>query len=292
MTNGTGKSAALIPLSLLMLSACGGGDGGGTASFTSWSTIQPNSTVVAKGLSQEVGRVGIPSFVSTSSSANITFDAAGHWSNLVLNTPTTTVDLDFVGILAGGFLDATSSDLATTAVIADPVQFLYQYQTFGVWETLADDAVGAFSIGAPTPGSVIETINTTASFTGKLAGIYVDSDGVRNFAFSDVIVAADFGARTLDFSTTNTFIKSDLSAIGERRFDLDLSGIDLTIAATGNSFAGNLTPTTGSSLSSLSGTTSGQFYGPSAQELGGVFFLSDPSTPETYSGAYGAKLTP
>jgi hypothetical protein len=158
MKNGIDKTASAFVSLSLMLSACGG-DGGGTASFTSWSSIQPSSTVVAQGLSQEVDSTGRPSFVSTSSSGTITFDAGGHWSSLVLRTPATTLDLDLVGPLAGGFLEAASTDFDTVATIADPVPLAYSYQTFGIWETASTDTVGAFSIGAPTPGSNIPTTN-------------------------------------------------------------------------------------------------------------------------------------
>jgi hypothetical protein len=41
----------------------------------------------------------------------------------------------------------------------------------------------------------------------------------------------------------------------------------------------------------LSGNSTGQFYGPNAEELGGVFFLKAGSGVESYRGAYGAKQT-
>jgi hypothetical protein len=39
----------------------------------------------------------------------------------------------------------------------------------------------------------------------------------------------------------------------------------------------------------MSGRSNGQFYGPAAQELGGVFSLKSSTTMETLTGAYGAK---
>jgi hypothetical protein len=39
----------------------------------------------------------------------------------------------------------------------------------------------------------------------------------------------------------------------------------------------------------MSGPSQGAFYGPSAQELGGVFALKAPGTVEAFTGAYGAK---
>ena len=56
----------------------------------------------------------------------------------------------------------------------------------------------------------------------------------------------------------------------------------MTYAAGTNTFTGNVTAT------GLSGTSTGRFYGPSAQELGGVFSLSGAGM-EHYAGGYGAK---
>jgi hypothetical protein len=39
----------------------------------------------------------------------------------------------------------------------------------------------------------------------------------------------------------------------------------------------------------MSGASKGQFYGPTAQELGGVFTLKSPTTAETFTGAFGGK---
>lgn len=293
MRKGTGKTIAFLSLTL-MLSACGGGDGGGTASFTSWSSIQPSSTVVAQGQSlEDRGGTSVP--LVSSSTATLSFDADKILSELVLRTPTTTVSVDvFQFGVEPGFVEAGSStDLTTSAIFAIPPG--YEYQTFGIWETGAtpNNVFGAFSAGAPTVASNIPTTNG-ATFTGDLVGFYVDPLGNRSFAFGDVTVNANFGSRTLGFSTQNTVIKTDLGTLGTARSDLNLSGT-LSYAAGTNTFTGSVT-SPGSPLSNpLSGNSSGQFYGPSAQELGGVFFLSDPSDSvslETYSGAYGAKVTP
>ncbi len=47
-------------------------------------------------------------------------------------------------------------------------------------------------------------------------------------------------------------------------------------------FSGNVSAT------GLTGSSSGQFYGPNAEELGGVFALEGTGV-ETYIGGYGAK---
>jgi hypothetical protein len=69
---------------------------------------------------------------------------------------------------------------------------------------------------------------------------------------------------------------------------LDWSG-DFSYSPDQNAFSGAIA--TGPVLG-LTGSTTGQFYGTNAEELGGVFSMSDTPDPTTrslyYSGAYGA----
>ena len=300
----TTQLASLSTLSLV-LSACGGGGGGGGGTlptFTSWSAIQPGSTVVATGLSQEtpyaydesglVIDAGQPSSVSTTSTATMTFDSAGDLSGLTLVTPTSKLDLGvFVDLGEGVILAANSADpalMTSLALIADPYFLGYEYQSFGIWETTlvgTNNAVGGvFSVGAPTAGSAIPTVGD-ASFVGNLAGSYIDPGGVLWFAFADVNVNANFGTRTLTFSSASTSI-TDLLTPEIPRPDLDLAGTFAYQPAV-NAFTGPVT----SGITGLSGSSTGRFYGPGAQELGGVFTLRSDGV-ESYGGAYGAVRTP
>lgn len=298
----TVKAAAFIAASML-LSACGGGGGGGgtVPAFTSWSAIQPGSTVAAKGVSQEaeytydangerVVDVGTPSSVSTTSTATMSFDSAGDLSKLTLLTPTSRIDLTVFADLGEGAIGALDSlDSPTTAaLIADPYYLGYDYQSFGIWETqvaTTGTVGGVFSAGAPTAGSAIPTTGS-ASFVGNLAGSYVDPDGLQWFAFADLNVDVNFATQTLDFNSELTSI-TDLLTTEIDRSDLDLTGT-LRYDPGVNRFEGAVT-TVGTQP--LVGTSTGQFYGPSAQELGGVFLLRG-SGVESYGGAYGAVQVP
>lgn len=297
------RAIAVVAASLL-LNACGGGGGGGGGvlpAFTSWSAVQPGSTVVATGVSQEttytydpaggqVVDVGAPSPVSTASTVTMAFDSAGDLSKFTLLTPTSKLDLGaFVDLGAGVIVAANSSDpnlITEVALIADPYYLGYEYQSFGIWETqvTSTDAVGGvFSVGAPTAGSAIPTTGA-ASFAGNLAGSYIDPDGLLWFAFAEVSVDANFVTRTLSFNSELTSI-TDLLTTDIARPDLNLSGA-LTYQPGVNAFTGPVTSGGG-----LTGSSTGQFYGPSAQELGGVFFLRG-SGVESYGGAYGAVQVP
>lgn len=298
----TVATAAFIAAPML-LSACGGGGGGGgtVPTFTSWSAIQPGSTVAASGLSQEatytydevtgvVVDVGTPSSVSTTSTATMSFDSAGDLFRLTLLTPTSRIDLSvFVDLGEGAIVAANSADpnlITSVALIADPYYLGYEYQSFGIWETqvaTTGTVGGVFSVGAPTAGSAIPTTGS-ASFAGNLAGSYVDPDGLQWFAFADLSVDVNFTTRTLDFNSELTSI-TDLLTPDIPRSDLDLTGT-LTYQPGINTFIGDVT-----SAGGLTGSSTGQFYGPSAQELGGVFLLRGDGV-ESYGGAYGAVQVP
>ena len=100
-------------------------------------------------------------------------------------------------------------------------------------------------------------------------------------------VNADFANRTLALSSSGTVTIDNYvtNATTSPAPNLNLTGT-LIYAAGTNSFAGTLTPSGGTLLP---GTSTGRFYGPGAQELGGVFILKAGSGAETYGGAYGAK---
>lgn len=310
-----GKRIALLSVSLA-LSACGGGGGGtapspaptplATTAFTTWSAVQPGVTYRADGLGQEVTGTAsggqfvaiAPSGVADGYSAYLTFDSALQLSQLTLTTPdpslvvldktaagTTFADLTLTPGTSPQFVGARNS--TSVAVMAKPIDLGWDYQTFGIWETDRDSTTsrkfGAMSVGAPTIGTAIPTTGNP-TFTGYATGSYVSPAGTGTTVFAAVTVGADFGTQTLTFNTANTQTSSDWVTFTPNG-NLDLSG-NLSYAAGTNRFTGTV-----SSVGGLTGNSTGQFYGPNAEELGGVFLLQG-SGVETYAGAYGAKQTP
>lgn len=292
------RKLSLIAVSLL-LSACGGGGGGGGGvvppTFTSWSAIQPDSTVVIGGLSSEAsytfnadGLTGIsnPSAVSTAFTATVSYDDAGDLTRLALTSPATTVgfnlnDGDLIAE-APDFIAASNSEFTEMALMANPETRGWDYQSYGVWQTVTNTlpgsgTVGVFSVGAPTAGAAIPQTGG-ATFTGDAVGLYVDATGTDYFTHANLTVNADFLDRELVFNTTGTIDYDTLGSLS----NLNLSGT-LTYLPGTNRFSGLVTSTGG-----LAGESTGQFYGPSAQELGGVFFLKGNGL-ETFGGAYGAR---
>ncbi|PKM07097.1 MAG: hypothetical protein CVV17_01925 [Gammaproteobacteria bacterium HGW-Gammaproteobacteria-7] len=260
----------------------------------------PGVEYKADGLGQEVTGTSdgtkftaiAPSGVADGYSAYLTFDSALDLSLLKLTTPAPTlVVLDKaasgttfadITLSPGTFVGARNS--TSVAVMVNPIDLGWDYQTFGIWETNRDSTTsrkfGAMSVGAPTIGTAIPTTGNP-TFTGYATGSYVNAAGTGTTVFADLTVGADFANRSLTFSTANTQTSSDWVTFTPNS-DLNLSG-SLSYAAGTNRFTGSV-----NSVGGLTGNSTGQFYGPNAEELGGVFLLQG-SGVETYAGAYGAK---
>jgi hypothetical protein len=168
--------------------------------------------------------------------------------------------------------------------LPNPLAMGWEYQSFGVWDHSNEFArmLVATSFGAATPGSAVP-LSGTASFTGKLSGLHVSPDGRGASAAADLTMSANFSTRSLSFASRGTTLTPAGSAAASAPH-LDLGGT-LTYAPGTNRFSGTLANAGGT----ISGASTGRFYGPAAQELGGVFTLRAPATVETFVGAYGAK---
>ena len=295
-------SVFLLPFVGLMglLTGCGGGGGGLSINspFVRWSAITPPTTVKVSGVSQDGDYVAPgPGFSitnitdegsSTSASASITYRGDNTISRISITTPNGTVVWD-EGV--GDDIDDTdpalvvATDAASTsfALTVNAIPLGWEYQTFGAWQTgigTGSGTYGALSIGAPTAGSAIPTTGG-ATFNGATMGFYSDATGEGFVAVSDLTVTADFAARSLSFNASNTQKVNTTTAATSAAANLNMTGT-LTYTSGINSFSGTLNAAGG-----MTGTSQGRFYGPNAEELGGVFSLSGAGV-EAYMGSYGA----
>ncbi len=315
----------------LLLFGCGGGGGGtggGPLTLVSWSSIVPPATVETAGISQEteymrsagdspvIETVSAPELYQFST-ATFTYDADGIIERIELETPNMTFawdtnsddSIEYSGINIFAIDSLEPINASNIAAAVNPEAVGWDYQTFGVWETnrqLSDPVVGylgAMSMGAPTPQEAVPLPPGPGSdqvyFNGHSNGIYVDQNGIDYYVYSDLTALVDFKPSseitTLTFETTNNYKVTMESLINTRQLpdfntndpNFAMSGT-LTYSPTTNQFTGQLTTPI------MSGDTTGQFYGPAAQELGGVFFLTDDElNPRMYySGAYGAAQSP
>ena len=293
----------LVPLACaLIVSACGGGGGGSSVTiggFTSFTDLDPGRSATLVAMTREAGYsydpdtelltgVDAGSALSTDSSLTLGLDADGAVNLLAIRTPLSsqsfsTANGDLFADLGGGLLAAVSADETRVALAADPIALGWDYQTFGVWDTVLDadsGRIGAFSAGAPTPVLGVPT-SGSATYQGLALGFHADATGASSLAFASLRVAADFSARTLALTTSNTTITADLSAYSPAP-GLDLTGT-LRYAAGTNTFGGDITSANG-----MSGRADGRFYGPGAEEVGGVFETRGAGT-EVYGGAFGGR---
>ena len=159
----------------------------------------------------------------------------------------------------------------------------FQYQSFGGW-AVADDhsnntwtgELHSMSIGTPTARAAIPLAGTD-TFRGYTTGNYVAGDMLQP-TVSELSVNVNFSTNDVELNTTNTRMFNNY--LKDPVEDLDITGT-LTYSYTTNSFAGGATTTNG-----MTGNASGRFYGPAAEEIGGVFSLNDGAL-TSYIGAFG-----
>lgn len=168
----------------------------------------------------------------------------------------------------------------------------WDYQSFGYWVAAQgpmSSIVDAASYGRSTePGGI--PASGTATYVGVTSGLYVDASGWPSDYAASLSAEADFGpARSVSLSTRRSLIlplgAEDLIAAP----NLDFAGV-LSITPGANRFSGTvntLQPST-----SLTGSVEGRFYGPAAEEIGGVFTLTGSGTEEALIGGFGAMRSP
>ena len=301
---------------IVVLGGCaGGGSGGGGGApnlpvvqpFTSWSAVQPNSKVPAQGMSQTTaaiftvapnGDVTISSIspfsaVDTSaSSATLTFGASRQLTGLQISAPAGSVSWDST-VLGGGTVacgngvcTASKDSGASEALTIDPYFVGWNYQSFGVWQTgsFTSGTFGAMSFGAPTPVSALPLGVTNALYTGLTAGVYVDATGQLFGTSATMSTTVNFSTRRVDFSTTGTVV-SRPSVVGTTpSTGLNLSGTVVYLPGT----AQFVVPVT-TANSQLTGSATGRFYGPAAEEIGGVYSLNGAGPLQSMGGGFGGK---
>jgi len=253
--------------------------------FATWSSLAPHQAAEFEAIATEVSYTQASTGAITSTSVNTPAQ-----EQLLSSGPQYTAGKELVGGSLGRIADGIDvsasrvGDATQVAVIANPYAQGWNYQSFGVWNTHGPSArqIASSSFGAPTPASAVPS-SGTASFVGKLGGVYVSPSGEGSVASADIRVHADFGNRSLGFASSNTRLSQDLKSSTPAPH-LNLGGT-LTYSPAANTFTGTITNAGGT----MSGSSTGRYYGPTAQELGGVFTVKSPATAETLTGAYGAK---
>lgn len=245
--------------------------------FRSWSELGANKAAEFDAVSQEL------SYSQTASgTVNGTAMVSAAQPQTLSTGPRYTEKRELVGQSVNRTADGI--DVTAASMIANPYAQGWNYQSFGIWntQTMTGGSITSSSFGAATPASAVPSTGT-ASFVGKLGGIYVSPAGEASMASADVRVNADFGNRSLSFASQGTRLTQDLKG-STAAPQLNLGGT-LTYSPATSTFTGTLKNAGGT----MSGSSTGRYYGPAAQELGGVFTVQSANTAETFTGAYGGR---
>jgi hypothetical protein len=291
----------LVVSAVALLAACGGGGKSATlAPFTSWADLQPNKTIQVDGISQsgvytyDIGRNVVVGRSITPASGGASYqtklDSANNATQTVINPAgASSVSWDrakdFYGyLIINPAVDVlVSADGSRRALAANPYDYGWSYQSFGVWSTgvgTGSGTYGVISVGAMTPGAAIPT-NGVASYVGTSGGQYIDRSGRDYTVGADMRANVNFSTRSIAFETSGTGQTRDLINVSGNS-GLDMRG-NLSYSPSNNSIVGGVSTRNG-----LNGSVTARFYGPSAQEIGGTFSLENGGI-EGYVGAFGGK---
>lgn len=159
-----------------------------------------------------------------------------------------------------------------------------EYQTYGIWNTEYNGAgaetvaVGVFSAGQRTNFSAIPT-SGKSTFYGYLEGVFTYE--LSPFAvFADIELGANFQLKSVTFASTNSEWNTFDWVNSGSYPPLDMVG-SLTYSNE-NFFSGNVT----SDL--FYGVAEGYFYGPNANEAGGVI-NADNLSGDVFIASFGAR---
>ncbi|WP_372741563.1 transferrin-binding protein-like solute binding protein [Neptunomonas sp.] len=295
------KKQLFIPLSVfatsVLLVGCGGGGSSSvkTSGPGGFPILGVNNSVVLDAISAEVDYTSAGNFATSTtdigivktSTAELVFDNK-ILKKLIITTPNSTLTWDAAS--GDTFKPVTNYPRQTVfedsaSTFAAVLSGEWDYQTFGAWRTgfgLGAGIVGAVSAGYKTDGPAVPVVGKP-TFTGKLLGAYTNEAGVASFVEGVVSVASDFSARSLAFTTSASKLYNlSNGVVTSVAPDLNMSGT-LTYSPGVNSFSGAVAaPGAG-----MTGSATGAFYGPNAEELGGVFDLQGTGV-EYYIGGFGA----
>jgi hypothetical protein len=288
----------LLPL---LISACAGGGGGGGGSggggvvvtpFTSWSAIQPNTTVQASGgssganytanpITGQILSVSTPSTAASGATINFTYGPTSLTGISIQSAQGTSISFNSFAVSDGVILIGENASGTATLIAPYVDYFGWNYQSYGVWisgQGTGSGTVGVASVGAVTPVSGIPATGT-GNFSGNTSGVYVNSSGQAFYTVGAMNATANFAARTVAFSTSGTVAVNLATGTSSPDSSLNLTS-NMTFA--GGTMVGPIT-----SVSGMSGTASGNFYGPSAQEIGGTYTLQGGGA--SLIGGFGGK---
>lgn len=181
------------------------------------------------------------------------------------------------------------------------------YNSYGIWFKVISETgtgyiydIGSVSSGVKTDAANVPT-SGIASYAGNHIGHYygllVEGGESEYVVAGTVRMDANFASGEILYSSSVLQVEDDLTSTELAGADLesaqDILDASGSLLISGSTFSGSLSPTNLTPVT-LSGNVTGQFYGPNAEEAGGIFELqgTDETVPYTYIGAFGATSAP
>jgi hypothetical protein len=230
-------------------------------------------------------------YPQSTTSSHFTYGSDNDGTTNYVQIQDTDTGVDFSFADAANFIELgegvrvlyAGNETGTKSMVFIDLSFLdFEYQTFGIWdqETSANAGhLGLLSIGVTTPESSIPT-SGTATYNGAALGYKSSTNGEMSVIASELDAIADFSNRSLSLQTFNTTI---MSLYGELdSIDDNISGT-LSYASGSGTFSGNVSTDSG-----YTGLATGKFYGPNANEIGGVMSVKGSNDLAVIAMGFGA----
>ena len=295
---------AVVLLTLGVLAGCPSLPTNETISSTGQVSAPPPSDAIPWTTAQSFASLEAAGPATGTANVNLTYSSGGALAAAAITPPSGPVITYSNFSIGGGAIQKVSASIDpaadgsnNVALLANPTKSGWNYQSFGTWANgfaagfMGNSSSGNF--GSVTYGSAttvpqlsaVHAVGGIATYTGLSTGMYYDGTN-HAMTSSNISLVANFGANTLNFTTSNTQGQNQGGTYAPLSFEISTTtpavsftsnNIDLTIGTTNSA--------------GLSGTARVIFYGPNAEEVGGRFTMTSmtSSGTSTYSGAFGGK---
>ncbi len=227
------------------------------------------------------------------------------------NYNTNNIKVGQTGVVNGDYTISSSTDPAVPTTGGGSFQGFapvvgLQYSAFGVWNVSPCDNTsnctpayaGTFAGAQPGQALTVSMPTTgTATYSGGATGFVLqpianNSNNVGQF-YGTSSLTANFSTGSISGSITGI---NAYGVNGGNTLLGTVNNIGLSATISGSTFAGtaNVTGSAGTAfdIAGATGTLKGGFYGPSANEVAGVFNLTGGANNTTLMGSFGAKQAP
>ncbi len=304
------RTALFCTFVLTLLSGCSGPSGGGGAvvSFPTPTFTGPLSSMTEPVTFDATAATiqscsPLPCIPATSSTISprsplnqITIDPIA--GSIDITSGPISLSFDGINYLGGATIRATDTEVESgsvterlTLLLPGDTASTLDWASYGVWSITTDISPGnqlfdggALSFGVLTPLNDMPTSGTANYNTGFMDGLYVNAARETFNLTGGAKLTADFKSLKVTGLLDNIQAVRILASPPQ---PTSFGNIVLDGSISGNNFVGSAN-STGIAVP-LSGSVQGSFYGPAAQEAGGVFQIKNVGGTEHAVGAFAVR---